>query len=175
MKNVKILGFPLWLYAVLTLIMVILGAMDWLPGNMLGSLAFALIVGTLLGYIGNQIPVWKTWFGGGMLFTCLVAGAMNTFHLIGPNAQKAINIFNGKTGFLDFYICMLITGSVLALERKVLIKSFVGYIPTILGGVVCALGLAGAVGQLTGIGWVNAVCNYAIPIMGGGTAPGYSP
>ena len=71
MKNVKILGFPLWLYAVLTLIMVILGAMDWLPGNMLGSLAFALIVGTLLGYIGNQIPVWKTWFGGGMLFTCL--------------------------------------------------------------------------------------------------------
>ena len=47
MKNVKILGFPLWLYAVLTLIMVILGAMDWLPGNMLGSLAFALIVGTL--------------------------------------------------------------------------------------------------------------------------------
>ena len=60
MKNVKILGFPLWLYAVLTLIMVILGAMDWLPGNMLGSLAFALIVGTLLGYIGNQIPVWKT-------------------------------------------------------------------------------------------------------------------
>lgn len=175
MKNVKILGFPLWLYAVLTLIMVILGAMDWMPGNMLGSLAFALIVETLLGYIGNQIPVWKTWFGGGMLFTCLVAGAMNTFHLIGPNAQKAINIFNGKTGFLDFYICMLITGSVLALERKVLIKSFVGYIPTILGGVVCALGLAGAVGQLTGIGWVNAVCNYAIPIMGGGNGAGIQP
>lgn len=159
----------------MTVIMVVLGVYDWLPGNMLGALAFATIVGTLLGYVGNHIPVWKTWFGGGMLFTCLVAGAMNTFHLIGPNAQKAISLFNGKTGFLDFYICMLITGSVLALERKVLIKSFLGFIPTIIGGVACALGLAGLVGEITGIGWVNAVCNYAIPIMGGGNGAGIQP
>ena len=76
MKDMKILGFPLWLYAIMTVIMVVLGVYDWLPGNMLGALAFATIVGTLLGYVGNHIPVWKTWFGGGMLFTCLVAGAM---------------------------------------------------------------------------------------------------
>lgn len=175
LKETKILGFPVWLYAALTIIMFILGVMDWLPGNMIGALAFAMIVGTLLGWIGNRIPIWNAWFGGGMLFTCLVAGAMNTFSLIGPDTKEALSAFNGKTGFLDLYICMLITGSVLSLDRGVLLKSFVGYIPTIIGGVVCALGLAGLIGAVTGIGAIHAITTYAIPIMGGGNGAGIQP
>lgn len=174
-KETKILGFPLWLYAILTVIMVVLATFNWLPGNMIGALAFAMIVGTLLGWVGDHIPVWKTWFGGGMLFTCLVAGAMNTFNMIGPDAKQALSDFNGSTGFLDLYICMLITGSVLSLDRHVLIKSFAGYILTILGGIACALGFAGTVGAITGIGAINAICTYAIPIMGGGNGAGIQP
>ena len=84
-----------------------------------------------------------------MLFTCLMAGAMNTFNLIGEGAKEALNNFNGSTGFLDLYIMVLITGSVLSVDRKMLMKSFAGYIPTILAGVAGALGLAGIVGAVT--------------------------
>ena len=95
---------------------------DWMLTNMVGALAFAMIIGTLLGWVGDHIPVWKTWFGGGMLFSCLVAGAMNTFHLIGEGSMEALNTFNGSTGFLDLYILVLITGSVLSVDRKMLIN-----------------------------------------------------
>ena len=143
LKEDKILGFPVWMFIIVDVIMIFLARMDWLLTDMVGALAFALSVGTLLGWIGDHIPVWNTWFGGGMLFTCLCAGAMNTFGLVGEKTIEALNTFNGSTGFLNLYILVLITGSVLSIDRKLLIKSFAGYIPTILGGVVCALGLAG--------------------------------
>lgn len=175
LKETKILGFPLWMYIILSVLMIIMGATDWLLTNMVGALGFALIVGTLLGWIGDQIPVWNQWFGGGMLFACLCAGAMNTFNLVGEGTKEALNTFNGSTGFLDLYIMVLITGSVLSVNRKMLIKSFAGFIPTILGGVVCALGLAGIVGAVTGVGAIDAICTYAIPVMGGGNGAGIQP
>ncbi len=174
-KEVKILGFPLWMFLILSAIMIFLAAQDWLLSNMVGALAFALVIGTLLGWVGDHIPVWKTWFGGGMLFTCLAAGAMNTFNLIGENAKEALNTFNGSTGFLDLYILVLITGSVLSVDRKALLKSFAGYIPTIIAGVAGALGLAGLVGAITGVGAIDAIATYAIPIMGGGNGAGIQP
>ena len=129
LKEDKILGFPVWMFIIVDVIMIFLARMDWLLTDMVGALAFALSVGTLLGWIGDHIPVWNTWFGGGMLFTCLCAGAMNTFGLVGEKTIEALNTFNGSTGFLNLYILVLITGSVLSIDRKLLIKSFAGYIP----------------------------------------------
>lgn len=175
LKETKVLGFPLWMTLVLNFVMVFLASRDWMLSNMVGALAFALIVGTTLGWIGDHIPVWNAWFGGGMLFTCLAAGALNTFNLIGEGARETLNNFNGSTGFLDLYILILITGSVLSVDRKMLLKSFVGFIPTIIAGVACALGLAGVVGALLGVGAIEAITTYAIPIMGGGNGAGIQP
>ena len=148
LKETKILGFPLWMFLILAALMMVMAANDWMLTNMVGALAFAMVVGTLLGWVGDHIPVWKTWFGGGMLFACLVAGAFNTFNLI---------------------------GSVLSVDRKMLLKSFVGYIPTILAGIVGALALAGVVGAVTGVGAIEAITGYAIPVMGGGNGAGIQP
>ncbi|MFA6844834.1 MAG: 2-hydroxycarboxylate transporter family protein [Sphaerochaetaceae bacterium] len=175
LKEKKVLGFPVWMFSILCAMMIFLGAKDWLLGNMIGALCFAMIIGNLFGVVGDNIPVWKTWCGGGMLFACLAAGALNTFKLIGPNTIKILNTFNGSTGFLDLYILVLITGSVLSVDRKMLVKSFAGYLPTILGGVVCALGLAALVGLVTGVGAVDALTNFAIPVMGGGNGAGIQP
>lgn len=175
LKETKILGFPLWMYLILSALMLLMAANDWMLTNMVGALAFAMIIGTLLGWVGDHIPVWKTWFGGGMLFACLVAGALNTFNLIGESTKEALNTFNGSTGFLDLYILVLITGSVLSVDRKMLIKSFAGFIPTILAGVVGALALAGLVGAITGVGAIDAIATYAIPVMGGGNGAGITP
>ena len=87
LKETKILGFPLWMFLILAALMMVMAANDWMLTNMVGALAFAMVVGTLLGWVGDHIPVWKTWFGGGMLFACLVAGAFNTFNLIGEGPE----------------------------------------------------------------------------------------
>jgi Na+/citrate or Na+/malate symporter len=174
-QQVKLLGFPMWMFLIMSAFMVFIAINDKMITNMVGALCFALIIGTLLGWVGDHIPVWNTWLGGGMLFTSLAAAALNTFGMIGEKSIEALNTFNGSTGFLNLYILVLITGSVLSVDRKMLVKSFAGYIPTILGGIICALALAGLVGAITGVGFMNSILDFAIPIMGGGNGAGIQP
>ena len=61
LKETKILGFPLWMYLIFSILMMVMAANDWMLTNMVGALAFAMIIGTLLGWVGDHIPVWKTW------------------------------------------------------------------------------------------------------------------
>ena len=61
LKETKILGFPLWMYLIFSVLMMVMAANDWMLSNMVGALAFAMIIGTLLGWVGDHIPVWKTW------------------------------------------------------------------------------------------------------------------
>lgn len=48
LKETKILGFPLWMYLIFSILMMVMAANDWMLTNMVGALAFAMIIGTLL-------------------------------------------------------------------------------------------------------------------------------
>lgn len=52
LKETKILGFPLWMYLIFSILMMVMAANDWMLTNMVGALAFAMIIGTLLGWVG---------------------------------------------------------------------------------------------------------------------------
>ena len=49
LKETKILGFPLWMFLILAALMMVMAANDWMLTNMVGALAFAMVVGNLLG------------------------------------------------------------------------------------------------------------------------------
>lgn len=174
-KDIRILGFPIALYVGMTIIMLVLGKMDLLLTNMIGALGYALIVGTMIGWIGDRISIWSTWLGGGMVLASLAASAMNQYGLIGEETLGALSTFNNTTGFLNLYVLVIITGSVLSLDRKLLIKSFAGYLPTIISGILVAMLFCGVVGAVTGIGAIDAISDFALPIMGGGNGAGITP
>lgn len=175
LKETKILGMPLWLYLILLVVTWIIGSMEATPSDMVGALCFAIIVGAGIGFVGDHIPIWKDWLGGGMLLTSLASGALSTFHLIPDSLIDTLNTFNGSTGFLNLYILVLITGSVLSVNRKLLLKSFGGYIPCILAAIACSFILGGIAGLIVGIGPLDAIMTYALPIMGGGNGAGAIP
>jgi len=80
-----------------------------------------------------------------------------------------------KTKFLDLFIAVLITGSILSVNRKLLLRSLIGYIPTILAAVIGAsvLGILG--GMMFGISIKDIMMLYVLPIMGGGNGAGAIP
>ena len=174
-KNTRILGFPLWMYLILTAVMMVFAKCGFMQTNMVGALCFALIVGTMIGWIGDHIPVWNKWLGGGMVLASLVASGFATFHVISEESIEALTNFNGKVGFQTLYILVVITGSVLSIDRKQLLRSFAGYLPTVCGGIRGALLCCGLVGLLSGVGFVDAIADFGIPIMGGGYGGGIAP
>ena len=78
-------------------------------------------------------------------------------------------------GFLDFYIAALITGSILGMNRKLLIRAALRYLPCIVGAVAFALGFTALFGLFFGMSAGESIAYIGMPIMGGGMGAGAVP
>lgn len=65
LKDTRILGMPLAFYLVLTAATLFISIRGNLLDNMIGAVACSLLIGTGLGVIGDKIPIWNQWLGGG--------------------------------------------------------------------------------------------------------------
>ena len=179
-------NLPWYMFAIFAAIVVIAAYMGVLPVGMAGCFAFMIVLGTVLGKIGDNCPIIKDYLGGGAIVIIFGSAALNYFGLL-PNILNAdgsvkynllanINSFFKPTGaFLDFYIAALITGSILGMNRKLLVQAFKGYFPCIFGGIILSFALASGLGQLMGFGWAKSLLLIALPIMGGGMGAGATP
>ena len=86
-----------------------------------------------------------------------------------------VNSFMNTTGFLNFYIAALITGSILGMNRKLLLKAAVRFLPVAICAMTFAILAVGIVGAVTGYGFADAIMYVAIPMMGGGMGAGVVP
>jgi Na+/citrate or Na+/malate symporter len=174
-KKFCILGMPFKYYLVLLIAMIFIACKGYLLNNMIGAFACAIIIGTALGYIGDRIPIWNQWLGGGILFANIAASAITTYNIFPKATITTLKTFNGATGFLELYVVALILGSVLSVNRKLLIKSFLGYIPTILGAIAGSFALCGIAAFIVGSSPIDSILSIAMPIMGGGNGAGAIP
>ena len=145
--------------------------------NFLVMFSILAVFGLLFGEIGDRIPFWDEYVGGGTILVFFAAAVFGTYGWVPANFMKAVNVFYGKqpVNFLEMFIPALIVGSVLTVDRKTLIKSISGYIPLIVIGVIGA-SLGGIiVGLIFGKSPVDVMLNFVLPIMGGGTGAGAIP
>lgn len=174
-QGYRIMGISLPLFAILTAIVLSGTYLEVLPGGMIGAFALMMILGAIFNEIGNKLPIVKDYLGGGPIVIIFASAALATYNIIPESAVENMTTFMKGGGFLDFYIAALITGSILGMNRDLLIKASVRYLPAIIGGVVAAIGLTGLVGALIGYGAKEAILYITIPIMGGGMGAGAVP
>lgn len=184
-KEAKWKGIPNKVYFVLLIVTLLLlylpdseGVVGgYIRNNFLITFAILAVLGIFFGEIGDRIPIWNKYVGGGTILVFFAASLMYTYGLL-PEVfiSQAENFYDGTgVNFLELFIPALIVGSVLTVNRKILLKSVAGYIPLILIGVFGA-GVCGVlVGMLLGVGPQDVILNYVLPIMGGGTGAGAVP
>jgi Na+/citrate or Na+/malate symporter len=156
---------------------VLLGAvyLDKLPKGMVGAFPLMIFLGAVFNLIGDKTPIVRSFLGGGAIVCIFGAAALHTFKIFPESAIKIMDSFMKGEGFLDFYIAALITGSIMGMNRKLLIKAAVRYLPALIGGVVFALVGVALGGAIIGYGAKEAVLYVGIPIMGGGMGAGAVP
>ena len=174
-KSIKISGIPLLIYLGFTAITAVSIAMKWLPSGMIGALLVMMIFGGLFNIIGNNLPIVKTFLGGGAIVCIFASAGLVYAGLIPKDVVENIDQFMNKTGFLNFYIAALITGSILGMDRTLLLKAAVRFLPVALCAMTMAILCVGVVGALVGYGFVDAIMYVAIPMMGGGMGAGVVP
>ena len=149
----------------------------FLRPNFLTMFSILAAFGILFGVIGDRIPYWNDYIGGGTVLVFLMSAVFGTYKLVPVKLLEHIDIFYGEqpVNFLEIFIPALIVGSVLTVNRQTLIKSMIGYIPLIIVGVIGASAGGIVVGLLFGKAPLDVMMNYVLPIMGGGTGAGAIP
>lgn len=171
----KIFGMPLPLYAFALITILLSHYNNALPTDLVGGFALMFIIGAIFGEIGKRLPLFNKYIGGAPVMIFLVAAY---FVYAGIFTQKEIDAITNVmdvSNFLNLFIAVLITGSILSVNRKLLIKSLLGYIPTILMGILGAAIFGIAIGMCFGISIERVLMLYVLPIMGGGNGAGAVP
>lgn len=176
-KTLKLGGLPWWQALCVVLISVACMALGVQSSSIAGTLCSAFGLGVVLYEFGERLPIWNNYIGGGLLMAFFGTALLKFFNIIPEKTLDNINrvISGDDVNLLEVYIIFLIAGSVLALDKDILLKSFVGYIPSILGGLVMAALLGVLVGLAVGVDPQTTIMKYVLPIMGGGNGAGAVP
>lgn len=176
LNEIKISGVSLPLYAFIVFVLAVTIAMGKLPLNMLGLPLLLVVMGHVLYFIGEKLPIMNSYLGGGSVFTLLGATLLATFHIIPKDIIVATKGFLGDSfGFLDFYIAALICGAILGMNRKLLVKASARFIPVSLVTMVIGAFSVGLVGMLLGQGFGHSILYVSFPQMVGGMGAGILP
>ena len=172
--NLKVGSIPLPLYLILATVIFSASAYGKLPADMIGGIAVMMIMGILLGDVGLRVPVLKE-IGGPAILSIFVPSVMVFYNLINPASIKAITAFMKGSNFLYFYIACLVTGSILGMQRVVLIQGFIRmFVPLLIGTIGSIVG-GTLVGTLTGLGFQHTFFYIVVPIISGGVGEGILP
>ena len=175
MKDMRIAGLGLKWFVIVAGIIVAGCALGAFPTGMVGAFLFLMVFGDLLNVLGNVTPIIKTFLGGGAIVSIFGGAAIVYWNLLPASVVENCSVFMKSAGFLDFYIAALITGSILGMERKLLVRAAIRYLPCIMGAVGLALIGVSVFGKLFSMSSGEAIAYIGIPIMGGGMGAGAVP
>lgn len=173
--EVRIFGLNLPVFALFFALMVLAIATDTLPQSMIGAFIVIMLFGELFGYIGDRLPILRTYLGGGAILAIFAAATLVYLHWLPADIADNVTTFMKSGGFLNFYIAALITGSILGMDSHILVKVGLRFALPLISAVTCAALFAVAVGWCLGFSPQDAVVVIALPIMGGGMGAGAVP
>ncbi len=175
-EEFKIMGIKLPYFIAFSVL--VFGAMylDVLPKGMAGAIPVMILLGAIFGLIGDHTPIIKDYFGGGSIVIVFGCAALVMFKIIPESTITNISeFFTGSGNFIDIALATLIAGSIMGMDRKLLVKAAVRYLPCILAAQALGLAIVAIVGEFTGYGFAEAILYVGIPAMGGGMGAGAIP
>jgi malate:Na+ symporter len=172
--NIKIGVIPLPLYVILAAIIIGASFYGKLPADMVGGFAIIMILGIFLGDMGLKIPILKN-IGGPAILAIFVPSILVFLNLLNPSMLKGITAIMKTDNFLYFYISTLVVGSILGMNRRVLIQGFLKMFVPLIVGTLAAVVAGSLAGLLFGFDIKHTFFYIVVPILGGGIGEGVLP
>jgi malate:Na+ symporter len=165
---------PIPIYIILCALLAGLTYTGDIKGEVSVMIAILVIGGFTCAEIGKRLPVLRN-IGAAAIFATFIPSALAYYKLLPPQIEKSVIEFTKYTNFLYLFIACIIVGSILGMDRKVLLKGFLKiFVPLAFGSV--AAGIIGTlVGTLLGLGASHTFFFIVVPIMAGGIGEGAIP
>src|SRR5580700_9032684 len=170
----KIGIIPLPVYLVLLAVIAGFAITGSVPSDILMAIVLLSMGGFTCAELGKRIPVIRN-IGAAAIFATFIPSFLAFHHLLPSAILDSVVAFSIDSNFLYLFISCIIVGSILGMDRGVLIKGFLKiFVPltaaSITGGIVGTL-----VGALLGLGAFHTFFFVVVPIMAGGIGEGAIP
>jgi malate:Na+ symporter len=117
---------PIPIYAILIALLVGFVFTGDVKGEISIMIAVLVIGGFTCAEIGKRIPVLRN-IGAAAIFATFVPSALTYYKLLPPQIEKSVVEFTKYTNFLYLFIACIIVGSILGMDRKVLVQGFLKF------------------------------------------------
>ena len=75
-------GLKWWLCGAVMFVILAAAATGSLTTDLAGAFALMLAIGIICNEIGERVPIWNDYVGGGLVLTFLVSAVLFTYHII---------------------------------------------------------------------------------------------
>lgn len=176
-KNpVAIIGMKPLMFGGFTIIVFASIFLGVLPEGIAGAFALCISLAAILNFVGEHLPIVRSYLGGGAFVCIFGSSALVFFNLIPKETVDAITKFTvSPTNFLDYGIVILIAGSLLGVERNTLKSAIIRYMPCVLACQIGAVIVVSVLSLLVGYDVKEAIFFVALPVLGGGIGAGAIP
>ena len=166
--------FPLPAYVLAGALIAGLVGTGKLPNEISVAIVMFAFFGFTLAEIGKRLPVIRN-IGAAAIFATFIPSALVYYKVLPEQIVKVTTDFTKTSNFLYLFIASIIVGSILSMDRQVLIKGFLKiFVPLAIGSI--AAGAVGtAVGMALGLGAYHTFFFVVVPIMAGGVGEGAIP
>jgi malate:Na+ symporter len=149
-----------------------------LTGRMPSDLPMAIVLLAMGGFtcaeIGKRLPVLRN-IGAAAILATFIPSALAYYHLLPAPILASVTEFTKVSNFLYLFIAAIIVGSILGMDRRVLIQGFVKiFVPLGVGSLLAGV-VGTAVGVAMGMSAYHTFFFVVVPIMAGGVGEGAIP
>ena len=166
---------PLPVYGILLgVIMYFVLAGGKLPSDINLAVAVLAVGGFTCAELGKRLPIIRQ-VGGAAILATFIPSVLVYLRWLPAPIVSSVSDFTLSTNFLYLFIAAIIVGSILGMDRHVLLRGFLKiFVPLAAGSVMAAL-IGTAVGTALGLGARHSLFFIVVPIMAGGVGEGALP
>lgn len=165
---------PLPVFVILLAVIALYALTGSVPSDILMAIVLLSMGGFACAELGKRIPIIRN-IGAAAIFATFIPSFLAFHHLLPDSVLGSVIEFTKNSNFLYLFISCVIVGSILGMDRGVLIKGFLKiFVP--LAAASITGGVAGTVvGTLLGLGAFHTFFFVVVPIMAGGIGEGAIP
>jgi malate:Na+ symporter len=170
----KIGIIPLPIFFVLLAVISAFAATGKVPSDILMAIVVLSVGGFTCAELGKRIPIIRN-MGAAAIFATFIPSYLAFHHLLPDSILGSVTEFTKDSNFLYLFISCIIVGSILGMDRGVLVQGFLKIFAPLAAGSLVGGAVGTLVGVLLGLGAYHTFFFVVVPIMAGGVGEGAIP
>ena len=165
---------PLPVFVVILAIVAAYVRIGKVPADLTMNILVLAAGGFACAEVGKHLPGLRR-IGAAAILATFVPSYLVYANIIPKPLKDSITDFTDQSNFLYLFIGAIIVGSILGMDRRMLIGGFLKILVPILAGSVAAFIVGCAVGTAFGLGFAHTAFLIVVPVMAGGVGEGAIP